>query len=108
MALVEMAAAEQLLGGTVAAGRLSYSTRKSDFQQIEITLDEASRRAPRFRVSPSMVGNGYPRLTLSFARENISTREGSALDRVVEAPDFCISRRMRAKVFRTSVDALGT
>jgi len=55
-----------------------------------------------------MGGYGYPRLTLSFARENISTREGSVLDRVVEAPDFCISRRMRAKVFRTSVDALGT
>jgi hypothetical protein len=61
-----------------------------------------------------MGGNGYPRLTLSFARENISTRDGSALDLAVKAPDFCvwpdfcISRRIRAKVFRTSVDALGT
>jgi hypothetical protein len=50
----------------------------------------------------------YPRVAISFVRENINTREASTLDLALEAPDFCISRRIRAKVFRTSVDALGT
>jgi len=55
-----------------------------------------------------MRGNSYPRLAISFARENINTREGSPGKRAPAAPAFCISRRMRANVFRTSVDALGT
>jgi hypothetical protein len=67
-----------------------------------------SVRAP-FPAVDGMRGNGYPRLAISFVRENISTREGSVVGVLAfAAPDFCISRRIRANVFRRSVDALGT
>lgn len=59
-------------------------------------------------VSIECAETAYPRDAISFARENINTRDGPTLDLATEAPDFCISRRTRAKVFRTSVDALGT
>jgi len=55
--------------------------------------------------------DGYLRLAISLERENIRTREGSATTLTfdgLDTPDFCISRRTRAKVLRTSVEALGT